>query len=138
MDGGLLRATLTLQVQIPWKTTPGSVDDFNDAPATRLHEDRVPVDHRVAVAAHAVLAWNFVIGHAAFRQYDADIEGAIVGIGSGMSAHNVFLKARTLINAEKARDAAADSAYHAADYTANRAGSAASIPGAFAPFGKQA
>ena len=78
-----------------------------------------------------VVAGNVVVGDAAVRQNRADDEVVVIAIGRQLLAHDVVVKARTILDAENAADRAADSAERAANHRADRAGDVVALRRAF-------
>ena len=99
------------------------VDDLNDGVGSRIDENRLIVDDRVAISADAVFGRHVVIDDAVRRQDGAGLHRFAVPIGRMMFADDVIVKARTLIDAEQTVDAVG----HPANDAANRTGGGVSL-----------
>jgi len=99
-----------------------SVDDFDDAMRSRIDQDGLVVNHRVAIFPHAIFRRDVVIGHAFPGKLGAHGHRPVISIRAAMLMPDVVAKARLLIDAKQAGDAAADGADSAADNRADRAG----------------
>ena len=72
--------------------------------------------------ANAVFLRHVVIGDAVFRQHDADPDVFAILIGRAALLDHVAAKARTLVDAQNAGNAADHAANDAADHGADRTG----------------
>src|SRR5664279_1900221 len=104
-------------LQVTWL-----VDDLNDAARARINQHGMVVDVGVAVAGDVIIGRYVVISDADFGQFRANAEFAVVAIGRMALAHDVFAKARTVLDAENAADRADRGTDGATDDGANRTG----------------
>src|ERR1035441_8764030 len=84
----------------------------------------------VAVAHHVVLAGNVIISDAIIRQHGTDAEFIGIAIGRMPLVHDIFAKARPIVDAKNAADRAGNGADRSADHGADRAGVTVTLPGA--------
>ena len=96
------------------------LDDVNDAAGCRIDKHRAIVDDGVAIVRLIILARNLVIGHAVRRQNCTDAHIFAIGIRRATLFDDIRAKARTIIDAQHAGNAADHTTNGAADNRADR------------------
>jgi hypothetical protein len=92
-----------------------SINDLHNSPASRLDENHLVVDHRVAISWwHPEFAWNGVKGYTCRRQHRAYRDRLVKPVGRSMFTDDIFTKTWTLVDAKETGNAACDPANHAA------------------------
>ncbi len=95
----------------------GLVDDLDDPASCGIDQDRLIVDDRIPIAVQTVLRRHIIILNPVRWQNDARANLVAVAIRGMMLVNDIFVKARTLIDAEQTVDAAC----HAANDPSNDA-----------------
>src|ERR1700680_2137967 len=85
-------------------------DDLNDPMGAWVDQNSPVVDDGVTISRDAIFGRNFVILDAVRRENRAGSHGFPISVGWAVLMDDVIAKARTLVDAEQAVDAARDPA----------------------------
>src|SRR5579863_271495 len=97
------------------QTLRPSLDDLNDLARAGVNEDGPIVDYGVTILLHSIFGRDVIIVPAVGREQRAGSHLVRISVGRSVFARDIVAKARTLIDAEKAVDAADHPADHPAD-----------------------
>jgi hypothetical protein len=108
-----------------------SIDYLNDSACPWLDQNRPLIDKRVAVAGgNAKFSRHPVIHYSGGRQDHSDPRILAVAIRGAVFAYHIFVKSRSLIDAQQAANSSRDAADDAADHATDRSTDVATFYGA--------